>query len=159
MITGTVPPELTAVRHTIATIFLFGTIGTFAELLLLGHIDGAWQIAPLVLLAIGGAGWAMLQVSRGARVLRVFQAVMALFIASGVLGVLLHYRGNVEFELELHPGASGWELFARAMTGATPALAPGLMILLGALGLASTYGHPATSAARRRDLDVEGELT
>jgi hypothetical protein len=29
------------------------------------------------------------------------------------------------------------------VTGATPALSPGAVVLLGLLGLALTYGHPA----------------
>jgi hypothetical protein len=45
----------------------------------------------------------------------------------------------VEFERELNPDASGFSLFRDAMMGATPALAPGTMILLGAVGWA--YGR------------------
>jgi hypothetical protein len=63
---------------------------------------------------------------------------MLLSIASGAAGSLLHYKGNVEFEVESMPGLGGWALFKQSMTGATPALAPGTMILLGALGLLFT---------------------
>jgi hypothetical protein len=38
---------------------------------------------------------------------------------------------------------AGWELFKEAMTGATPALAPGAMVQLGLIGLAWSYRHPA----------------
>jgi hypothetical protein len=47
----------------------------------------------------------------------------------------LHYQGNVEFERELAPDASGLPLVWEALKGATPALAPGTMMLLGAVGL------------------------
>jgi len=61
--------------------------------------------------------------------------------------VLLHYRGNVEFERERDPSLSGLALVWEALRGATPSLAPGAMAQLGLLGLAITWRHPA---ARRR---------
>lgn len=67
---------------------------------------------------------------------RAFQIAMALFAASGIAGILLHYQGNVAFELELSPDAAGMPLLLESMKGATPALAPGTMILLGAVGFA-----------------------
>jgi hypothetical protein len=75
---------------------------------------------------------------------RALQATMVLFIVTGGIGVGLHYDGNVEFELELSPEASGFDLIARTMTGATPVLAPGTMMLLGLVGLALVHRHPAT---------------
>jgi hypothetical protein len=74
---------------------------------------------------------------------------MTLSVVSGLLGVFLHYRGNVEFELEHNPRATGWALFREAMMGATPALAPGVMVQIGLLGLLyaflSVKGHPERS--------------
>jgi hypothetical protein len=67
---------------------------------------------------------------------------MAVFVAAGFAGVLLHYRGNAEFELEMRPSLAGSELFWKAVKGATPALAPLALTQLGLLGLASTYRHP-----------------
>ena len=66
---------------------------------------------------------------------RLCVVVMTLFVASGTIGVFLHYRGNVEFELEMVPALGGLLLFQEAMTGATPVLAPGAMVQLGLLGL------------------------
>ena len=126
-------------RRALGAIFLFGSVGTAAELILLGHTEDVWQNVPLALIGIACAVLAILVVRPSGIGVRTFQLAMAAFIASGVAGVLLHYRGNVEFELELQPDASGFGLFSAAMTGATPALAPGTMILLGALGLAYTY--------------------
>jgi len=73
---------------------------------------------------------------------------MLLFVLSGAFGVLLHYQGNVEFELEMYPTTAGFQLFRKAMTGATPALAPGAMAMLGLVGLAYTIGHPSVSRTR-----------
>jgi hypothetical protein len=136
-------PELTAIRRILATIFLVGSAGTAVELVLLEHTEGVWQNVPLGVVAAGCLGLVALAVRPGTAGLRGFQLVMVLFVASGIAGILLHYQGNVEFELELNPGARGLELFWESMTGATPALAPGMMILLGAVGLTYTYRHPA----------------
>ena len=73
-------------------------------------------------------------------------AVLGAFVAAGLLGTWLHYRGNVEFELERTPTLAGWALFRAAMEGATPSLAPGTMIHFGLIGLLFTWRHPAWRA-------------
>lgn len=131
------------VRRVLAALFLFGSVGTAAELWLLEHTEDAWQKAPLVLIAVASVVLAVVVVRPSAAAVRLFQIAMAAFIASGVAGLALHYQGNVEFELELQPDASGFHLFWESMKGATPVLAPGTMALLGAIGLTYTYRHPA----------------
>jgi len=138
--------ELVVMRRVVAALFLFGSLGTAAELVLLEHTEGFWQKAPLALLA-AGCGWLCLLVLRpGVAGIRVFQGLMTVFVASGIAGVVLHYQGNAEFERELNPEAAGIELFWESIQGATPTLAPGTMILLGALGLTYTYRRPAATA-------------
>ena len=118
-------------------------IGTIAELLLLEHFEDLWQWTPIVLLvaALVTLGWHALE--RGSASLNVLRGLMVLCAVSGVLGVLLHYKGNVEFELEMYPDLHGWQLFKEAMMGATPALAPGAMLQIGLVGLAWMFRHPA----------------
>jgi hypothetical protein len=131
--------RLATIRRMLAMTFLFGSLGTAAELVLMEHTEGVWQNVPLVLIAIACCGLGLLASRRGTPQLRAFQVVMLLFVVSGAAGVLLHYKGNVEFERELNPDASGLELFRESMKGATPALAPGTMMLLGALGFGYVY--------------------
>jgi hypothetical protein len=126
-------------RRILGAIFLVGSLGTAAELVLLDHVEDAWQQAPLALIAIGCAVLAAVTIRPSSLAVRLFQLTMVAFLASGVVGIALHYQGNVEFELELQPDASGFALFWEAMKGATPALAPGTMMLLGAIGLTYTY--------------------
>ena len=122
----------------LAALFLLGSLGTGAELVLLEHTEGFWQSAPLALTVAGCLAAAPVFFrARGAWV-RGFQVLMGLFVASGLAGVTLHYESNLEFERELQPETAGLKLVWAAMKGATPALAPGTMILLGGLGLAST---------------------
>ena len=132
----------------LAAIFLVGSIGTGLELVLLEHIEGIWQNVPLALIGIGCVALGALVFRPAITGLRAFQLTMWLFVASGLAGVVLHYQGNVEFELELSPDAEGWKLFWEALKGATPSLAPGTMTLLGALGLAYTYRHPVQEVRR-----------
>lgn len=137
--------DLAVIRRLLAITFVVGSAGTGAELLLLEHTEGVWQKAPLVLIAAGCIAAGLLAARPGAALLRLFRLTMGVFVAAGMAGVVLHYRGNVEFERELRPGIAGMELFREAMTGATPALAPGTMILLGAIGLTYSYRHPAAT--------------
>jgi hypothetical protein len=142
-------PQSIELRRVLAAIFLFGSVGAAAELVLLEHTEDAWQNAPLALIGIACAVLVVLSIRPSGIGVRIFQFTMIAFIASGVAGIVLHYRGNVEFELELQPDAAGFGLFWEAMKGATPALAPGTMMLLGALGLTYTYRHPAVTRLNR----------
>ncbi len=120
---------------------LFGTAGMLAELLLLGHIDGVWQWIPVVLLAVGCLAMAWQLVRPSPSSLRALRVMMLLFVGSGIVGLALHYKGNVEFEREMYPTLAGWQLFKQALTGATPALAPATMTLFGLLGFLYIFRH------------------
>ncbi|MEW5918439.1 MAG: hypothetical protein AB1762_18705, partial [Gemmatimonadota bacterium] len=122
--------------------------GMFVELLLLGHIEDAWQWVPVVLLGVGVLVTFWHLVRRDLGSLRVLQMLMLLFVVSGLVGLALHYKGNVEFEKEMYPDLAGWQLFSQAMTGATPSLAPGTMVQFGLLGLLYTFRHPMLRSRR-----------
>ncbi len=138
-------------RRILLALVALTTLGLTLELVLLEHTESVWQWAPFGVLAAGLASVAVVARRPSARAVRAFQGVMALFIVTGALGVLLHYQGNVEFELERDPSARGLVLLWRSLTGATPALAPGALAQLGLLGLAYTYRHPALRRAGKRD--------
>lgn len=116
--------------------YLFSLLGVGAELLLIGHFEDWTQIIPLVLIAVGLAAGLWYAGSPTPLSDRAFSLSLALMFASGLVGQVLHYRGNMEFELESDPAISGWNLFVASMTGATPALAPGTMALLAVVGYA-----------------------
>jgi len=136
-------------------LFLFGTLGSFAELLLVEHTEQLWQLLPLFLMGGGILALAWTLVGRSRLGLQAFRGVMVLFVSSGLLGVYLHYRGNVEFELEMYPSMAGLELFWEALKGATPTLAPAMMIELGLLGWAFTYRHPRLGREQQDATDTE----
>jgi hypothetical protein len=132
---------LARVRKVLLMLLAGGSLGTGVELLLLGHFEEITQIVPLVLLAAGllTAAWHLASKRASVAALR---GLMAVFVASGGLGIVLHYRGNVEFEREMYPTLAGLELIGKTLTGATPVFAPGTMALLGAIGLLASYGLP-----------------
>ena len=134
---------LTTIRTILLWSLLAGSIGTLMELLLIGHDEMAAQLAPLVLLALGVLASVSTLIAPRAATVRTLQLLMVFFVASGVIGVVLHYLGNEAFELEMSPSRAGLSLVTRTLTGATPVLAPGSMSLLGLVGLAFTYRHPA----------------
>lgn len=131
-----------ALHRVLRAIFVFGAVGTAAELLLLEHVEDAWQLAPLALLGVACVALALVALRPSAVSVALFRFTMMCFIVSGAIGIALHYQGNVEFELELQPDLTGFRLAWEALRGATPALAPGTMMLLGALGLTCTAAMP-----------------
>jgi hypothetical protein len=142
---------LAIVRRVTLVILVLAMGGIFVELLLTEHFADVWQLIPLVLLGLGLPLVAWHARTPSVSSARTLRALMTLFVLSGLLGVFLHYRGNVEFELEQNPRATRWALFRDAMMGATPALAPGVMVQIGLLGLLYAFlpGHPKTSGGAR----------
>jgi hypothetical protein len=130
---------LARIRKLLLALLAAGCAATGVELLLLGHFEELTQIVPLVLLAAGLAiaAWHLVSARASVPALR---WLMVAFILSGGVGITLHYRGNVEFELEMYPSLAGMELIGKTLTGATPVFAPGTMALLGAVGLSALYG-------------------
>jgi hypothetical protein len=121
------------------------------ELVLLDHFEDGLQVLPLALIAAAVAALAWLLVRPSRAIVRMFQATMAAFVVAGALGVLLHYRGNMAFQQEIDPEQSRAEMFWNALHAKSPpALAPGVMVQLGLLGLIFGYRHPATAGARDR---------
>jgi hypothetical protein len=130
-------------RQALLALVAFGTLGMSAELVLIGHYEDTLQIAPL---AAGGAAlalivWVATRPSMFA--LRVFQFLMLSLIGTGITGMTVHFVANAEFQREIDPALSGAALFWKSIEAtAPPALAPGVMVQLGLLGLLYTYKHP-----------------
>ncbi len=116
--------------------FLLSLIGTGAELLLLEHTQDWWQLVPIILigLALGALLW--FGIARSISSHYFFRFVMAFFVISGITGFILHFNGNMAFELEMYPSMKGTQLIWKTLKGATPVLAPGTMIATGLLGWA-----------------------
>jgi hypothetical protein len=133
---------LHVLRRGLAAIFVLAVTGTLAELLLLEHFDSAAQLIPMAILPLSllVLGWYGLE--RSARSLTAFRYMMFLLMLAGAVGLFMHFNGNRLFELSVTPEMKGMDLFWKAMTGATPALAPGSLVQIGLVGLAFTFRHP-----------------
>ena len=107
-------PRLDTTRRMLGAIFLFGSFGTGAELMLMGT-PRAYGKTSRSSSSQSGAAARTGGAQAGLTQLRAFQLVLILFVVSGVAGVLLHYKGNTEFELELNPDLSGVALFSESM--------------------------------------------
>ena len=142
---------LSVLRRWLLAILGLGLVGTAAELVLLEHYETPGQWVPLMAIALALAVliW---HGARGDRLsIRALQATMVLFLAAGIAGAGLHFRGGAEFQLEIDASQSRWEIVKKVMRAkAPPVLAPGLMVQLGLVGLAYAYRHPALAASEHR---------
>jgi hypothetical protein len=65
---------------------------------------------------------------------------MLVFLAAGAAGVYYHYRANVEFQRETDPSLAGRALIWSVLRAKVPpALAPGVLVQLGLIGLVYAY--------------------
>jgi len=139
---------LARLRNFLLAILLLGLLGTEAELLLTAHTEDARQWIPVTLLALALVTVAWHVAARQPRAsVRALQTLMALFLLAGVLGIIFHMQGKMEFKHESDPSLAGWKLLTASLDSKTPpALAPGVMIQLGLLGLACVWRHPSLGA-------------
>lgn len=121
-------------------VLVLGLIGTVVELILLEHYEQALQFVPLVLIALGVVVLVWHAVRRDTASLRALQIVMGLFVLAGFAGMAAHFNGSAEYQLELYPEMSNWELLEKILHAkAPPLLAPGMMMQMGLLGLAYAF--------------------
>jgi hypothetical protein len=145
------------VRRLMLALLVFGMIATAVDLYLLDHFEDTKQTVPFVAVGLGLVIVAWHVIDGGATSVRVLQAVMLAFLVSGIVGVVLHFRGNMEFQVDIDPTIGRWELFNKVMRAkAPPALAPGAMAQLGLLGLIYSYRHPALAAGGRSSSSNSG---
>jgi hypothetical protein len=132
--------RIDVLRRWILGVLVLGLLGTVTELILLEHYEQPMQFVPLALivLALAALGWHFARDDLASR--RALQVVMALFVLAGFVGSIVHFLGSAEFQLELDPSMSTWDLIVKVMRAkAPPVLAPGMMLQLGLLGLAYVF--------------------
>jgi hypothetical protein len=130
-------------RRLLVVLLLFGLFGTTTELLLLKHYERAWMFAPFAAIAIAAAGAVGRLTRPSAAGVRWLRLSMLPLLAAGVVGAYLHYLGGLAFQTDMDPTLPRWQMFWKVVRmQAPPTLAPGVLIQLGLLGLASTYRDP-----------------
>ena len=121
----------------------FGLAATLVDLFGLAHYEEPLQIIPLAFI-----GFSLLIVfwhvfTGSSASLLTMRVLMPLLIIVGIVGVVLHLKGSLAFQLEANPDLAGWALIKKLLRAkAPPALAPGVMVQLGLLGTIYGYKHP-----------------
>lgn len=130
-------------RRLLLGLLLIGLLGSATELVLLKHYETGWMLLPFaaIALAVIAAVWRLARPStRSVTWLRL--AMLPLLVGGG-LGMVLHYSGGLEFQADMDPTLSRWQLFWKVVRmQAPPALAPGILVQLGLLGLATSFRDP-----------------
>jgi hypothetical protein len=138
-------------RRWILGVLALGLAGTVTELVLLEHYEQPMQFVPLVLIVAAVAAIAWQVMRNDAASLRTVEIIMALFVVAGFVGIAAHFRGSAEFQLDLNPSMTAWELVEKVMRAkAPPLLAPGMMLQMGLLGLAYVYSDARYRVRIRR---------
>ena len=139
-----IPEPPLRLRQFLLALLAFGLIGLGIELVLLEHHEELSMLVPFAALTVGLVAVTMHAVSGTARTARVLRVAMILLMLAGATGIVLHFRGGLEFQLEMNATLPRWTLFWKVMhMKAPPILAPGVMVQLGLVGLISTYRQPA----------------
>lgn len=138
--TDTARTTLFVIRRMLLGLLAFGLAGTTSEMWFIGHYEDWWQVVPLAVMGTSAIVMAWLVVSWSPRAARAFRLCMLLLMISGATGSVLHFRANMEFQLEMDPSIGGTALVSKVLHAKTPpALAPGNMALLGLLGLVGVW--------------------
>lgn len=128
--------------------FLFGLagalcLGIIVELALTGHTQQPIQwlpfgLAGLGLVVVGAAWWRPNRIT-----LWTLRLSMGLLALGGALGSYEHVQSNLEIVRETQPNLALPAAVGKALSGAAPLLAPGILAVAALIAVAATYYHPA----------------
>jgi len=126
--------ETYRLKKVLVLALLFMMIGTLLELYLLDHYEDSWQLIPILSVGTTLVTLLILFFKKTTKVVNLFKAVLILTALSGVYGVYLHLQSNFEFEQDMKPTASFWQLITDSLSGALPTLAPMSLVVLACIG-------------------------
>ncbi len=127
-------------RGWILAVLVLALAGTATELVMLEHYEQGLQLVPIVLIAAACIAIIWHSMRPDAASLMALEGIMILFVLAGLAGVVAHFHGSAEFQLELDPNMDTWQLLEKIVRAkAPPLLAPGMMLQMGLLGLGYVY--------------------
>jgi hypothetical protein len=127
-----------------ASIFL----ATPVELALEEHTKDTLQLIPFVLCGVGLLTVVAALVRPRKGTLLAVIVVMLLVALGGVVGIALHLLSNFEFDREIRPNAGMGDTIINTLKGASPLLAPGILLVVALIAIATTYYHPALESGQ-----------
>lgn len=126
--------ETYRLKKVLVLALLFMMIGSLLELYLLEHYEDTWQLIPVICIGVALINFCVLLYRRSQAAIHLFKIVLVLTTFSGVYGVFLHLQSNFEFEQDMKPTASFWQLITDSLSGALPTLAPMSLVVLACIG-------------------------
>jgi hypothetical protein len=124
-------------------VLILGMSGTLVDLLLLAHYEDTAQLIPIALLAAALLIASVHAVRPTGPNVRALQGLMLAVLVAGLAGVGFHFNGAAEFQREIDPSQTWWQVARKvARAQSPPVLAPGAMLQLGLIGLVYTFRHP-----------------
>jgi hypothetical protein len=138
-------------RRLLLIISAFVFLGTPVELWLEDHTGETLQWIPFLLCAAGLIAAVAVLIRPQRMTILALRITMPIVAAGGLLGMGLHLLNNVAFEQEIRPSAAAGEALLAGLKGASPLLAPGILVLAAVVSLAATYYHPALG---RREINL-----
>lgn len=142
MIKKTVEDEL---RFYLLGLSALAFAGAIVELWLIEHYEEFVQIIPFILCGFGLILVLLTMRSKSKKMLKILRYTSLVIAAGGLFGIYEHLSGNIAFEMELHSDYTFWTAFWEGLGGATPLLAPGVLIFGGLLAILATWKHPVLS--------------
>ena len=91
-------------KNQLSCVFILFVGGMLADLLLIEHFESAWQLVPVLFLAV--AMLTFLCLKKWPALTGFFRAWMYLGMVSGIVGLFLHARNNWEFAVELYANSA-----------------------------------------------------
>lgn len=132
------------VRGILLFVLLFSITGSIAELLLIDHYEDRLQLIPLITYGVALLSLIAAALMRSRAAARFAQVMMIAMALTGLLGIILHFRANAEFQMDIDPDLTTSQLIFKSLRAtAPPALAPGIMVTLALVGWAYLYDNPA----------------
>lgn len=80
---------------------------------------------------------------------RLLRWTMLVIVGGSLFGVAEHLWANAAFAREIRPGTAGLALVWALLTGASPALAPGMLAFAGVVAGVAGWRHPHAEPAER----------
>ena len=137
-----------ALRGFALALTAFGLAATTVDLVFLEHYEETPMLIPLAVNVLALAAILLHALGGTAGTVRVLRLVMVAVVVTSLVGIVLHYRGSLEFQIDMDPTLSASQLFWKVMhMKAPPTLAPGALAQLGLLGLSR---HVSSPRARQR---------
>lgn len=133
---------LQQLRRFLLGVVAFIFIVTVFELILLDHTEETLQWIPFIASGIGLLATVGAWIAPSLTAVRILRWVMVGVVLTSLVGMYLHFTGNLAFTREINPSFTLSESIWPAMKGSYPLLAPGILFLAGILGLAATHRHP-----------------